>query len=163
MDERWEPISEYPGYYVSDWGYIYSDRTEQQLSMSQTLSGIVKVNLMRDGHIHTRSVKVLVAYAFVPLTRFQGFTPINIDGNQTNNHYLNLAWRPRWFAWKYTRQFNEETPNEYNVRVINILTGDTYDSIMEAGVADGVLWEYVYRSTLTGRPVFPTGGIYELI
>jgi len=162
MKERWHPIEEFQGYLVSDQGFIYSEKTTQQLLMSQNLSGIVKVNLMKNGQIHTRSVKVLVASEFVPLPPGGGFTPINLDGDQTNNHYLNLTWRPRWFAWKYTRQFNEPIPVEYNIRILNEQTGVVYDTVMAAGIDEGVLWEYIYQSLLSDRPVFPTGATYTM-
>ncbi len=164
-EDFWQPIKEFPGYLVSDTGLIYSEKTAQQLSTSQTGSGTVKVNLMKDGHIQTRSVKTLVALEFVPVPTFWTIvpnTPINLDGDPWNNHYLNLAWRPRWFAWKYTRQFNEPTPPEYNTRILNKQSGVVYDSVMQAGVDDGVLWEYIYQSLLIDRPVFPTGATYTM-
>lgn len=173
MEEEWRDIEGFPTYQVSNRGHVWSKRSELRLSQSQNEGGVAKVNLVRDGGVFTRSVKVLVAEAFVAkfheppnVSQNNGDpenTPINLDGDPTNNCVENLAWRPRWFAWKYARQFHEDIPVEYHVKVINETTGGIYDSVMEAGIADGVLWEYIYQSILSGRPVYPTGSIYDFL
>jgi hypothetical protein len=86
-----------------------------------------------------------------------------MDGHQHNNYYLNLAWRPRWYAWKYRNQFSRPIPHEYRIPIANQTTKVRYPSTMLAGMADGILWESVYNSALSGRGVFPTGDIYTLI
>jgi hypothetical protein len=166
--ERWVDISEFPDYEVSDHGNIFSKRNNQPLAQSWNGRGSVKVNFSRNGEIHTRSVRVLVADAFVerpqdPLSLDERLDVINVDGDPRNNHYENLAWRPHWFAWKYTRQFHDGPLPEYTVFLLNTQTGIIYDSVMDAGIADGVIWEYVYNSAIEGRPVYPTGAIYEFV
>lgn len=169
MDEIWKPILNFPGYFVSNTGFIWSEKSDMRLSTSPNTNGIFKINLVKDGQIHTRSVKTLVAEVFLPrhlnlqLGSDEESTPINIDGNQHNNHVDNLAWRPRWFAWKYTHQFNEAPPREYLTKVVNERTGIIYPSVMDAGIAEGLLWEYVYQSMITGRPVYPTGSIFNFL
>lgn len=161
MEEQWMGIAEFPGYLVSDYGRIYSEKTGTMMSFSLNNTGTLKVNLMQDRVIQTRSVKVLVANAFLDPPQFdEETTPINLDGDPFNNHKDNLTWRPRWFAWKYSRQFHEPVPREYKLRIINLTTRTEYQSVMEAGVDEGVIWEYIYQSILTGRPVYPTGSVY---
>lgn len=168
MSERWVDVAEFPDYEVSDHGNVFSKRNNQPLALSWNGRGSVKVNFSRDGILHTRSVRVLVAEAFVAPdtaddTHRDDLDVINIDGNQQNNHYQNLAWRPHWFAWKYTRQFHEGGIPEYNVYLLNTQTGTLYNSVMDAGIDDGVLWEYVYQSAIDGRQVYPTGAVYEFV
>ena len=168
MSERWVDVPEFPDYEVSDHGNVFSKRSNQPLALSWNGRGSVKVNFSQEGVLHTRSVRVLVAEAFVALPTDQyslsvDLDVINIDGNQANNHYQNLAWRPHWFAWKYTRQFHQGGKPEYNVYLLNTQTGALYNSVMDAGIDDGVLWEYVYQSAIEGRPVYPTGAIYEFV
>lgn len=161
-EEGWLPIDEFPGYQVSDYGRIYSELTGTMLRPSINSTGSLKVNLMQDGRTQTRSIRVLVATAFIPNEQISDdTTPINLDGDSWNNHKENLTWRPRWFAWKYMRQFHEPVPPEYNTAVFNILSSIRYATVMHAGIDDGVLWEYIYNSILTGRPVFPTGATYD--
>lgn len=168
MSERWVDIPEFPDYEISDHGNVFSKRNNQPIALSWNGRGSVKVNFSKEGVIHTRSVRVMVAQAFVEQptdleSSRHDLEVINIDGDQENNHYENLAWRPHWFAWKYTRQFHESPPAEYKVYLLNTQTGVVYDSVMEAGVADAVIWEYVYGSAINGRPVYPTGAIYEFV
>ncbi len=162
MTKQWKPINGFPGYLVSDEGEVYSERNKMILSQSGINNGNgLKVNLMKEGHIHTRAVRTLVQEAFPEEDIWdQANTPININGDINDNSASNITMRPRWFAWKYTRQFNESIPLEYNIRVLNEQSQLVYDTVMEAGIADGVLWEYVYQSMITGRPVYPTGATY---
>lgn len=166
--ERWVDVPEFPDYEVSDYGNVFSKRANQPMMLSWNGRGTVKVNFSHEGILYTRSVRVLVAQAFVAVNTADDSSRddlevINIDGDQTNNHYTNLAWRPHWFAWKYTHQFHDGIPSEYNVGLLNTQTGEVFDSVMKAGVADAVIWEYVYNSAITGRPVYPTGAVYEFV
>lgn len=167
LNEIWKPIEDFPGYGISNTGFVWSDKSEMRLSTSPNTNGIFKVNLVKNGQIYTRSVKTMVAEAFIPkqltFESPDGHTPINIDGDQHNNHVDNLAWRPRWFAWKYTHQFNQPVPREYLVQVVNERTGVIYPSVMEAGIAEGLLWEYVYDSMIKGKPVYPTGSHFNFL
>lgn len=188
MSERWVDVEEFPDYEISDHGNIFSKRNNQPLVPSWNGTSAMKINFSKEGVVHTRSVRVLVAEAFVDVeqgvivndphedihetrrvyqrkinNRSTDLEVINIDGDQTNNHYENLAWRPHWFAWKYTRQFHEPPPSEYSVFLLNTQTGVVYDSVMDAGIANGLIWEYVYGSAITGRPVYPTGAVYEFV
>ena len=168
MSERWVDIPEFPEYEISDHGNVHSKRNNQPIAPSWNGTGSVKVNFSVEGKLHTRSVRVLVAEAFVERptdleSTLHDLEVINIDGDMWNNHYQNLAWRPHWFVWKYTRQFQDGIPQEYNVPVFNTLTGVLYDSVMDAGIADAVIWEYVYASAIKGTPVYPTGAIYDFV
>jgi len=162
MEERWHPIIGFRSYSISDRGQVHSERHGGVLSLTQNAHGVVKVNLFRDKKMYTKSVRLLVAQAFLDDPNPECDTPINLDGDPTNNNYFNLAWRPRWFAWKYARQFHQEIPVFYHSNVRNLHTDITYPSVMEAGINDGIIWEYLWESVLSSRPVYPTGCVYAL-
>lgn len=166
--ETWVDIPDFPDYEISDHGRVFSKRYQQNLSQSPNTRGHMKINLSKDGVIKTVSVRVLVAQAFIEVptdieSQRGDLDVINLDGNPENNHVDNLAWRPHWFAWKYTRQFNQPIPGEYHTPVLNTLTGEAFENVMDAGVAHGELWEYIYNSAVTGRQVYPSGAVYEFL
>ncbi len=107
LEEHWSDIPEFPNYCVSDLGAVVNKSTGRYLIQTMATGGTYKVGLVRAGKQYTRSVKVLVAEAFVEGQSEIFNTPIQLDGYQENMRWDNLMWRPRWFAWKYTRQFSE--------------------------------------------------------
>lgn len=178
MNERWKRIEGFEDYEVSDHGCIRRGRF--LLAPSRTADGTLKINMSQNGVLTTRSLKTLVAEAFVPNQRPEipmevdifgdrivvpeqkpWTTPILLDGDPANCHYMNIMWRPRWFAWKYKRQFNEPVPRTYDIDVVNLTTGTTYYNVQQAGIEHGVLWRDIYHSILTGDFVFPTGHVYD--
>lgn len=165
MEEQWAVISEFPNYEVSNFGEIYNIRTRQIMRTSLTIFGHVKITLKgRDGERYTRSVAQLVADAFVERPNMLCDKPIILDGNFRNVRADNLAWRPRWYAWKYTRQLKKPQPAHYqNLVVVDKRTGMGYRSILEAGIAEGLLFDDIYDSTWKGMPIFPYGSIFEVL
>jgi hypothetical protein len=128
MREKWRPISGFPEYSVSNFGNIRSEKSGRILALSDNQYGVQCVGLMKNGEQRHRSVPRLVAQAFLPRGSEVFDTPINLDGDRHNNHVDNLAWRPRWFAVKYNRQFREpfETAKRFG-----LLEQDVVVSILE--------------------------------
>lgn len=163
-NEQWVHIKEYPTYLISNQGRIYNTRTESVMAVSRTLQGDHKVTLSSSGDRTTRSVRVLVAEAFIPRP-FSGpsfhksaipDTVIVLDNNQDNVASYNLAWRPRWFAHKYARQFKQEHPSTYfNQPIQNLTSKATYNSIVDAAIREGLLFNDVFKSASTGISVCP--------
>lgn len=169
MQERWLPIHDHPEYLVSTRGRVYNSRVDAMMSESRTLQGDLKVTLSTGGDRSTRSVRVLVAEAFVPKPiTGPGFhksaipdTVIVLDNNQDNVASYNLAWRPRWFAHKYTRQFRQEHPEDYYIYpIMNTVTKATYPSIVDAATKEGLLFNDVYKSITSGLSVYPTNSTF---
>lgn len=110
--ELWRPIVSFPGYLVSDEGRVYSEESKRPLAILRNQQGYLHIGLTRDGVQYKRSITPLVAQAFVvrpPRHKPEFFnTPINLDGDKSNNFASNLAWRPRWFAVKYSVQFSHD-------------------------------------------------------
>lgn len=167
--ERWIPIPGYPEYLISDLGRVYNRRTESVMADSRTLQGDRKVTLSSRGERVTRSVRVLVAEAFVakpptPPAAHKSAIPntvIVLDNNQANCASYNLAWRPRWFAHKYARQFQQSHPELYYLQPTrNLRTGEVHANIVAAATDEGLLFNDVYKSISTGMVVYPTNSTF---
>lgn len=163
--EEWVVIEDFPNYAVSDQGDIYNMKIDQVMSISYTNYGHTKITLTDlHGDRFTRSVAQLVAEAFVEAPNSLCNAIILLDGDLTHVAAENIAWRPQWFAWKYTRQLKEEQPVHYkNLYVRNAVTNEMHTSIVDAGVAEGLLFADIWESTYTGKACFPTGSVFEIL
>lgn len=157
MDERWTKIEEFPQYSVSTFGNIRNDERGRLVQPSVTKQGALKVGLVLGGKQYTRSVKVIVANAFVPGRTERFNTPMQLDGNQYNVHAGNIVWRPRWFTWKYQRQF--ERVGEWVNRgpIIDASTGKIYVDIYDVAITNGFLFVDIERSLDYNEEVYPGG------
>jgi hypothetical protein len=159
-EEVWCVIDEFPNYEVSSTGLVMNSSTNRIMKTSKTTQGVIKVGLMGfDGKQHTRSVKVLVADAFVGGRDDICDTPISLDGDQTNCNAYNLVWRPRWFAWKYSTQpmYRYYTINPVCEVLDSEPYGQVYTNIQEASIVNGLLMKDILSSCHKGDPCFPTG------
>jgi hypothetical protein len=165
IEERWKTILEFPRYEISNRGNIYNNYQKQFMQISQNNFGNMKITLTDyDGARHTRSVAQLVAEAFVSPPNELCDRLIVLDGDVSNVSAENLAWRPRWFAQKYSRQLKITQPIHYhNLAVLDCMTGVEYDSIVDAGIAEGLLFEQIWQSTYRGNSVYPTGSVFEIV
>lgn len=164
LEEHWRTIMEFPKYEISDLGNIYNTVGGQMMRTSRTNFGNTKITLTDyDGSRHTRSVPLLVAQAFVKPPNYLSDYLMVLDGNLANVVADNLAWRPRGFAWEYTRQLKQLQPSHYgNLPVRNTSTGAEYDSIIDAGIAEGLLFKDIWRSTYSGERTYPFGHTFEI-
>lgn len=158
---RSKSIPEFPDYHVSSDGRVFNTNTGRDMVLSPTMQGELTVGMMRDGIQYRRSVKVLVAQAFVNGQTTVFDTPIQLDCDKYNLNANNIRWRPRWFAWKYSRQFSGNRPGWFfNGPVVDVINNLQYPTIFEASLVNGLLCEDVHFSILNGTLVFPTGEIY---
>lgn len=165
MEEEWRVIPEFPNYKISSFGRVYSISRDHIMSVSTTNHGHSKITLANEnGERCTRSVTLLVAEAFVPGRDVMSDQVVVLDGDHNNACVSNLVWRPRWFAWQYARQLRVEQPLHYrNLPVIDITTDQEYDSIVQAGVTEGLLFSSIWRSTYTGYTVYPNDSVFEIL
>jgi NUMOD4 motif len=154
--EHWKPIENFPGYSVSDYGRVRTDKTGRILVLSENQFGLLQVGMMRDGEQKHRSVPLLVAKAFLPPLTGPFDTPINLDGNRHNNHIDNLAWRPRWFAIKYNRQFRYPYENPILAPLEDLETGEVSANSFECATRYGLLEQDLVLSVLNRTYVWPT-------
>jgi len=154
--EVWSKIENFPEYDVSSYGRIRSSKSDRILSLNPNQFGVLQVGLMRDGKQWHRSVPLLVAKAFIAQPRGAFDTPINLDGDRTNNHVENLVWRPRWFAIKYNRQFVH--PYEFPLRspLVDLKTREVYRDSGECFRTHGLLEQDLVLSVLNRTYVWPT-------
>ena len=164
--EIWKTIKEFPNYEVSNLGRIHNKNDGRLMSISHNNYGHSKITLASesDHHRYTRSVTQLVAQLFVEKPNDLCDTVVILDGDLFNIAAHNIAWRPRWFAWSYSRQLKTQQPlNYHNLPVVNTVTGDTYVSIVEAGIAEGLLFIDIWKSTYMNNSIFPHGHSFEII
>jgi hypothetical protein len=168
MRERWLRIEEFPTYAVSDHGRVMNTVTELCKNPSKNQQGILIVNFSVHNKQHVRAVVGLVAKAFLDDVERPGHfdTPIHMDGNKENCHVENLAWRPRWFAVKYHRQFYpEERARRYGYRqpVEIIETGEVFPTSWEAAVKYGLLDWQIFEATEHRTYVFPVNYHFRVL
>lgn len=166
LEEVWKEIPDYPRYAISNLGRVMNQRTENIVKPQITNAGILYVPLY-GGPSKTKSVKLLVAHAFLDRPDYAMdekvfATAINKDGDKTNNRVDNLAWRPLWFAVKYSRQFLVPSEIEKKGPVFDTATNQEYENVYAAAVAFGLLFRHVYRSGYAEVPVFPTQQIFSI-
>lgn len=154
MEEEWEEIPEFPGYSVSTFGRIWNNNRNKEVQTSVSNWGNVKVSFGPERA--TRSVAKLVAEAFVEPPDDLSDCLIFYDGNQRNVRADNIAWRPRQFAFYYSRQMRRGQPVHFrNLPIENIDLHIEYDSVVQAGMTEGVLFEDIWDSTYLGRRPYP--------
>lgn len=150
-------VQGFTNYVVSDHGRVINTTTLKDCSMSTATGGDVRVNLMGPHQMHTRSVKKIVAQAWVPKPDEVTFdTAMILNGDRWDLRSENIVWRPRWYVMKWAQQWDlrQEVLREYTGRrVWNATRGFVYDSIVEAGIADGVLWEHILNAIEEADPV----------
>lgn len=156
MRERWKKIRGFSEYSVSNTGLIRSDKSERIMSLSENQYGVLYVGLMKNGEQKHRSVALLVAKEFLPPVADPFDTPINLDGDRRNCSVENLAWRPRWFAVKYNRQFRHPYPYPILEQIEDVKTGRISDNSFECAKQYGLLEEEIVLSILNRTYVWPT-------
>lgn len=161
--ERWAPISQFPGYMISDWGRVRTEKTGRILALSDNQYGVQCVGLMREGEQRHRSVPRLVANAFLPNRQEAFDTPINLDGDRHNNHVSNLVWRPRWFAVKYNRQFKEPYPYSITNPIMDMKTREISPNSFEAAKRYGLLEVDLVMSIHERTVVWPTYQEFRIV
>lgn len=161
--EDWREIPSFPGYSVSNHGRVRRDESGRCLALLRNQGGVINVGLMRDGVQHKRGVALLVARAFLEPPEFEAFdTPINLDGDRSNNLFWNLVWRPRWFAVKYFHQF-QNIPRSLAQPLEDIATGQLFKTSWLATIGNGLLHRDLVLATLGYQPVWPTYQRFRLV
>jgi len=161
--ETWKQIPDFPRYSVSDLGRVRNDDTDRIMKLSMNNYGVLTVGMMYCGTQFRRSVPLLVAEAFVPGGTEVFDTPVCLDGDQFNVRANNLAWRPRWFAVKYKRQFVEPYYAPINRPVRNVKTGEEFPDSLECAKWYGVLEEDLCQAIEYRTFVWPSFQTFEVV
>jgi len=131
------------------------------LTMNQL--GIVQVGFSKNGRYFKRAVAPLVAHAFIPRPLGPFDTPINLDGDRSNNFVENLMWRPRWFAVKYHKQFKRSTSNRTSYPVMDTKSGEIFPSEFDAAITFGLLVDDLRHAIANRTYVWPTYQVFDYI
>lgn len=92
MDERWKPIYDFPGYWVSNKGRVYSNISERFVEGSPNVrTGRIDISLQRNGVRYHRYLHRLMAEAFVPNPHNYPIVR-HLDDDPANNCIDNLLW-----------------------------------------------------------------------
>lgn len=143
-------IKQYPNYFVTKEGLVFSSKTNKFLKFSYDQQGYQRVGLYI-GNYKTKTIKVhrLVAETFIdnPLNK----KDVNhIDGDKSNNNVENLEWCTRSenikhafnnglkiITEKQKNRFIEMTKSQIGSKnpaarkIINIKTGEIFNTIKE--------------------------------
>lgn len=163
MDE-WQPLDWFTGYMINIQGEVRNDFQNSRIITPVRLdSGHVIVGLSRQGNQYKRSLAKLVAETFLPPPPRESFdTVIHLDGNLTNCHAHNLAYRPRWFAVSYHKQFAKSPyPSLGPFRVIR--TGEIITETWNYCTREGLLFQSLVLAVGNQHAVFPTFERFEWI
>ncbi len=162
MLENWQKIPEFPNYAVSNLGNILSINRDVVLVTGFNQQGIRFARFYDHNRQIVRSVAKLVADAFLePPERPEVFdTPIHLNGDHADCRAENLAWRPRWFAVKYHRQFSDwerEHRRGFICPVRINETGEMFPTSWEAAIKYGMIDRDIFIQTVNQHPTFPHG------
>lgn len=166
MEELWVSLEHmgFDNYSVSDHGHIRNDLRCRMVSVSLNQQGLPKVSMIRhpgEGQI-TLGVAKIVATTFVERPFDNCDSVINLDGDRTNCHMDNLAWRPRWYSIAYHNQFDTDE-HVGSADVICNETGEIFRSCRQAAVFYGILEKDIMFSASNGRKVWPYGYTFDFI
>jgi hypothetical protein len=146
-------VEEFPGYYVSTSGRVWSAPKRGSSKNGKWLklrklkckdgSYYLRVELCKDGKQKSKQIHRLVAESFIP--NFQSKPEVNhLDGDKTNNDWTNLQWATKAENEKHAwdNGLNETTrkaaSRTHSKRVKCIETGKVYSSAEEASKSIGL-------------------------
>jgi len=163
VEEEWREVREFPNYLISNFGDVVNSRFNRSLRSSRIGQGTLKVGLWQGDKQVSRLVRILVADAFVEGRDDIFDTPIQLNGDPLDVRASNLVWRPRWFAWQYSRQFLDKPSINQIGPIREMKSGDIYETVYDAGIANGLLFKDIRHSMFMKTTTFPTFQQFELI
>lgn len=155
-------IRGFPGYSINEWGQVTFERLGREVQPAVNQFGQVYVMLYRSGQQNARGLALLVASHFLPKENEAFDSVINLDGDRFNCAVDNLAWRPRWFALKYHRQFKIPSPHVPDpIKATN--DEMVFPNSTLAAMHYGLLEFDIVQSVHFKYPVWPTYQVFEYI
>ena len=92
-----KPIKDFPHYYISDEGKVYSDIKGKTVELKpwKNRGGYLLVNLYKDCKIYHKSIHRLVLETFTPIADMDKYDGNHINELKTDNRLCNLNWLTR--------------------------------------------------------------------
>lgn len=139
--EEWKQIENYPNYWISTYGNVYSVRRDIILRPGRDSWGYLNVSLRNEHGGHTTKISRLVAKAFIP-NPFNKPEVNHIDGNKENNHVDNLEWVTSSENKRHAIATRLNVRASYDAgrpkrKIRDLDTGEIYDSMAECSKALG--------------------------
>ena len=158
MNENWIELTGYSKYMISDQGRVLNSDTDLLRRSFQNQLGITMLRLTSyNGKQVTRSLAVMVAEAFVEGRSDTFDCPIHLDGNRKNCNADNLMWRPRWFAVRYHKQFNNHAFHNATPKIRCEDTGEKFYTMKDPATKYGMIGMEILNAAVNGQCVFPQG------
>lgn len=136
-------IKEYPNYFITDDGRVWSKNRNKFLSLNPNTQGYLKVSLWKDGKSTTKPVHRLVAETFIPNPN--NFLQVNHkDENKLNNSVENLEWCSEDYNTHYGTR-NQRIATSKGKRTLCIETGIIYPSVIEASRQTKIPFQNIWK------------------
>ena len=165
--EEWRIIEEFPNYYISNLGEV-KNKNNKILKQNNNLYGYKRIGLYKDGEQYFRYIHRLVAFAFLT-SADMSYVVNHKDEDKANNCVDNLEWISRCDNTNYGtrnqrvseklkgRQLTDEHKNNLRNsakkrRVLNIDTGEIFNSLKEAGESVNLTYQAVAAVCRKTRP-----------
>jgi hypothetical protein len=151
---EWEPIKDYPGYFVSKNGEIkriYTNGNEKILKPYYNRDGYQRVCLSKSNKKKNCSVARLVALSFIP--NYKKMETVNhIDGDKNNNSVTNLEWMS---SRENIYHALENGLHALKCRPVTVFSNkvNTYRSVREAAKATGLHHSSILPAIDSEKPV----------
>lgn len=146
---EWKVIPCATNYEVSETGEIRSLITSRIIKQGTEPTGYKSVTLRHNGKYVRKRVHQFVAISFIPNP--DNLPVINhIDGNKGNNHVSNLEWCTQMHnihhafrtglipVKKGEEAYCYGEKNKHSRKILNILTGEIYNTVVEAAEKNGI-------------------------
>lgn len=128
--EEWVEVRGFPDYLISNFGRVYSSKTDIIMKSSILSSGYLAVCFTDNRVQYTKNIHRMVAEAFVPGWDF-GLEVNHIDADKLNNHESNLEWTTPSENIRHALNLGLRKPNPKKKVIINDITGQVFPSISE--------------------------------
>lgn len=126
-NHTWKPIPGFNGYFVNEYGEVYSEKSHKLLKPYISHSGYAQYGLMKDGAQRTCRASRLVAAAFIPNPN--NYPQVNHkDENKLNNNVDNLEW----CTAKYNSNYGTRTLRVANANRGRAISEETREKIKVA-------------------------------
>jgi hypothetical protein len=94
MEQRIVSIKDFPNYYITNEGFVWSCKRKIWLKLVYKKQGYAVVGLYKNGKMEEKLIHHLVLENFVGSCP-SGYECRHLDGNPKNNNFSNLCWGTR--------------------------------------------------------------------